>query len=56
MSDVVIIKEPDDPGCLRVSMGGNTDTGYYLVYRGDLADIKSMVSLLNSKLQGYDGV
>jgi len=37
-------------------MGGNTDTGYYLVYRGDLADIKSMVKLLNDKLKDYDGV
>lgn len=31
---VKITKEPDDPLCLRASIGGWAGQGYYLVYRG----------------------
>lgn len=36
---IKIIKKPDDPICPRVSMGGNPVTGFYVVYRGSIADI-----------------
>lgn len=39
-----IIKEPDDPLCLRVSIGGTPKTGYYLVYRGDPEQIETMLT------------
>jgi hypothetical protein len=32
---VKISKEKTDPLCLRVSVGGTKEVGYYLVYRGD---------------------
>lgn len=33
---VVILKKEDDPlGVVRISMGGNKSLGYYVVYRGD---------------------
>lgn len=41
-TNVKIIKKPDDPICPRVSMGGNKLFGYYIVYRGNLLDIKEM--------------
>lgn len=32
---VYVTKLPDDPVCLRVSLGGAKEFGFYLVYRGD---------------------
>lgn len=40
---IKIMKEPDDPKCLRVSMGGSKKDGYYLVFRGDISEIEEMV-------------
>ena len=31
--DIVIQRKEDDPKCARVSIGGNDDIGYYVVYR-----------------------
>lgn len=45
IGNVKIIKEPTDPICLRVSMGGTKKVGYYLVFRGDnMEDIEEMLS------------
>lgn len=45
IGNVKIIKEPTDPICLRVSMGGTKKVGYYLVFRGDsMEDIQEMLS------------
>lgn len=39
-----ISKEENDPLCLRVSMGGTEQDGYYIVFRGDPAEIESMLT------------
>jgi len=44
MVEVRVIKEEDDPICSRISMGGDPKIGYYLVYRGNLAQIKECFS------------
>lgn len=40
---VHVEKLPDDPICLRASIGGTAKDGYYLNYRGDDADIRAML-------------
>ena len=41
---IKIIKEETDPICLRASIGGRKEDGYYLVYRGDnLDEIEEML-------------
>ena len=41
---IKIIKEPTDPLCMRVSIGGWKTKGYYLVFRGDnLDEIEEML-------------
>lgn len=39
---VVVTKKPDDPMCLRVSLGGQIGA-YYCVYRGDEAEIEVLL-------------
>lgn len=39
-----IIKQQDDPACLRASIGGTEEDGYYLVFRGDIRRISKMIS------------
>ena len=42
---IKIIKEPTDPQCMRVSIGGLKKEGYYLVFRGDsMEDIELMLT------------
>ena len=42
---IKIIKEPTDPQCMRVSIGGLKKEGYYLVFRGDsMEDIEAMLT------------
>lgn len=43
---ISIIKEPDDPTCLRISAGGFAEHGYYLVFRGDKDKIISCMETL----------
>lgn len=40
---VAVSKLPDDPLCLRASIGGTAAIGYYLTYRGPLADVVPML-------------
>ena len=41
---IKIKREPNDPQCMRVSIGGLKKEGYYLVFRGDnLNDIEEML-------------
>ncbi len=47
---IKIIKEQDDPLCTRVSAGGNEDIGYYLVYRGEIEDVKTIMKELLMEL------
>lgn len=39
-----IIKAPNDPACLRVSLGGTAKDGYYLVFRGDISEVEEMIN------------
>jgi len=42
--NIKITQEATDPLCMRVSIGGLKDQGYYLVFRGDnLNDIENML-------------
>lgn len=39
MSEVKLIKKPDDPVCLRISVGGTQAIGFYCLFRGDKEDV-----------------
>ena len=40
---IKIMQEPTDPQCMRASIGGLKEEGYYLVFRGDnLNDIEEV--------------
>lgn len=42
--DIKIVKEPTDPQCMRVSMGGTKKDGFYLTYRADeMNDVELML-------------
>lgn len=41
--EVLVRKLPDDPECLRVSLGGTAAAGYYLTYRGSEKSIADML-------------
>lgn len=45
---VKVIREVTDPLCLRASVGGDHDVGYYLVWRGD--DPLAVVQMLRDVL------
>lgn len=48
---VKIIRKPDDPqGVLRASLGGASEIGFYLVYRGDPDEIISMLAYIMTEL------
>lgn len=38
------IKLQNDPLCLRVSLGGTRENGYYLTYRGDEEAVEHLLS------------
>lgn len=40
---VHLTKLPDDPLCLRVSLGGTRDGGFYFVFRGDAEAIHNLL-------------
>lgn len=48
---VRILKSPDDPTCLRVSMGGTKDMGYYLIFRGDREAVLHCIETLHAALK-----
>ena len=48
---VKITKELDDSICNRASIGGTPDIGYYLVYRGNVQEILSMLEHVTKILQ-----
>lgn len=43
---VKTIRSDDDPIALRVSMGGNDESGYYINFRGDPAKVREMIAML----------
>jgi hypothetical protein len=47
---VEIKKKPDD-WVLRASMGGDDGMGYYLVYRGNLRYISSMLTIVHERVR-----
>ena len=53
--NIKIIKEPDDPLCTRVSIGGSEEVGgYYCTYRGDIAEVKRIINLIAQELPKRD--
>lgn len=48
-----VIKESDDPIATRISAGGNQD-GNYMVYRGDLNDVKRIMQEILNELNTYN--
>lgn len=46
---IVVTKQPDDPVCTRISIGGVADIGYYFTYRGDLNEAIRIVELTLAK-------
>ena len=62
MPIVKIVKEDDDPErIIRISMGGTTDIGYYVVFRGDMKNVmvclkacsQALTELSNAVNLGY---
>lgn len=51
---IAVNKLPDDPVALRASIGGRAEIGYYLTYRGDLADIVPMLRDVLKAAEGLD--
>lgn len=45
-----ILKQPDDPICNRLSIGGIKDKGCYITYRGD---INTCVEILEEALAAF---
>lgn len=41
--EVMVKKLPDDPLCLRVSLGGTRIEGFYFVFRGDSEAIHNLL-------------
>lgn len=41
--DVTLSRKPDDPLCLRASIGGKEELGYYCTIRGNQAAIIKML-------------
>jgi len=51
MPEVKIIKEMDDPLCTRISAGGNEEMGHYIVYRGDISEVRTILRILLKELE-----
>jgi hypothetical protein len=43
LAEAVVRKLPDDPMCLRASLGGSAAEGYYVVYRGSESDVERLL-------------
>lgn len=50
---VTIQKNPDDPICPRISMGGTPQIGYYLTFRGEPLDIILMLDRCTEALKEH---
>jgi hypothetical protein len=48
---VEFIRQPDDPICLRASVGGLPEKGYYLTIRGNPKEVLDMLKAVTNKLQ-----
>ena len=48
---IKISKEETDPVCLRASIGGKKDMGYYLVFRGD--NFQEIEDMLIDATEGF---
>ncbi len=46
-----ITKEENDPICMRASIGGKPEIGFYLVYRGSRRDVLNMLKQVISDLE-----
>jgi hypothetical protein len=44
--DLKVQRLPDDPLCLRISIGGNEKLGYYCVFRGDQKEVIETLKLV----------
>jgi hypothetical protein len=43
MKHVTLQRLPDDPLCLRASIGGTKEEGYYCMFRGDQDKVRAML-------------
>lgn len=43
---VQITRRPDDPLCLRASIGGTEKSGYYCLFRGNQEQVLAMLELV----------
>ncbi len=39
MKEILLIQQPGDRNCCRVSAGGHADMGYYCVFQGDRKEV-----------------
>ncbi len=48
-----MIRETDDPMCTRISAGGTKEVGNYITYRGDLKEVRRILSEILWDLEDY---
>jgi hypothetical protein len=46
MKHVKLQRLPDDPICIRASIGGDDRIGYYCLFRGDQAKVIEMIEMV----------
>lgn len=51
---VKIIKEKNDPLCTRISAGGTMTDGLYLVYRGELKEVRTILQYVQDATRLLD--
>ena len=49
-----IIKEENDPLCLRASIGGTKENGFYIVYRGNENEILEMLQEIKNGFEIFN--
>lgn len=53
---VSIQHEESDPICLRASIGGQAEEGFYIVYRGDRTKVLEMLKHVTKAFEMYQHV
>lgn len=51
---IIVSREPTDPICMRVSIGGKRDVGFYITVRGD--DLEEIKELIKETLEALNKV
>lgn len=53
---VQIQHEENDPICLRASIGGRKDDGFYITYRGDRKEVLNLLRAVIKAFEAYQHI